>query len=162
MVGTSSEMLLLFSYKHETAARLGITPQRLRRLRTRVSEHNYSEEAIVEMLSKLDCKCLLPKRVIPAVIKNNNGRIYTEDGFARQFFSKEFADKWRLPYERTKKELERGEYLSIPMLKHLLRSKGAYIIQERTTLESVWTYEPIDELFDDAKIVDIRRMLRIP
>lgn len=162
MVGTSSEMLLLLSYKHETAARLGVTTQRLQGIRNRVSAHNYSEEAVVEMLSRLDCKCIRPKRIIPAVIQDKNGRIFTEQTFARMFFSQEFADKWGVSYTYQKAAIDRGDFMNKPLLKHLLHSKRAWIVEERVELDSIWSYEPIEVLMDDAKIVDIRRMLQIP
>lgn len=162
MIGTASEMLLFFAYRKETAAILGVTLERLRGIRTRVSNHNYSEEALVEMLEKLECKCIRPKYILPAVVKDKEGRIFTEQTFARTYFTQEFAEKWGVNYNRIMAALKRGMYMNKPLLKHLLRSKRAWIIEDRVELDSVWSYEPIETVMSDAKIVDVRRMLQIP
>lgn len=161
MIGTASEMLLFFSYKHETAERLGVSIQRLRRMRTRVEAHNFSEETLVDMLSKLDCKCIRPAYTIPAVIQDGKGRLYSEDEYARLYLTQKFADKWEFSLPYTLGALTAGKFLRKDILKHLVRSKGAKIVEDRMEMESIWVYDPIDYLFDDAKIVDIRRMLHI-
>ena len=159
MIGTSAEMLLFFTYSHEAAARLGVTFSRLTRIRERVSHNNYSEDALVEMLSKLDCKCIRPRVVMPAVVRDQNGHIFDEHTFVRLFLKQELADKYGADFAALKKVNNRGDSIDSAMFKHLLHSKRASVVAPRMVLPSVWSYEPVTHMIDDDEIVNIHRML---
>jgi len=159
MIGTSAEMLLFFTYSHETAARLGVTMHRLIRIRERVSHNNYSEDALVEMLSKLECKCIRPRVVIPAIVRDQTGRLFDEHTFVRLFLKQELADKYGMDFVAMKKVNNRGDFIDHALFQHLLHSKRASVAVPRTTLPSVWSYEPVTHMIDDDEIVNIHRML---
>lgn len=159
MIGTSYEMLLYFSYQHSTCERLGLHPQRLTRMRNRISFKAYPEEDIIALLTKLDCKCIRPQIVLPAVVQDRFGKMFDENTFIKLFLTQEVADKWNVSRPNALSKITQNQFVDIATLKHLVRTRRAKIVQARMILDSVWSYEPIDTTFDNEKIVQVRKIL---
>lgn len=159
MIGTSYEMLLYLSYFPSTWDKLGLHPQRLTRLRNRISFKNYPEDTMTDWLTKLDCKCVRPKIVLPAVVRDRFGKTYDENTFLQLFLTQEIADKWGINRQSVYDTIARGLFVDIATLKHVIRSRRGAIVQQRFTLDSIWSYEPIEVRFTDEKIRQLRKML---
>lgn len=159
MVGNSHEMLLYLLYDEGVRDELKLTPERTRTLRSRISQHNISEEYITETLIRLGCRCIRPQVILPCIVKDKNGRLYDEYTFTQIFFTREIADKYHANYELEMAQSRQNKSISRPLFKHVLRSRRAWIVQDNFILDSVWSYEPIEITFHREKVIQVRNML---
>lgn len=159
MIGTSYEMMLYMSYLHDVRTRLGLSAARMVRIRERISSKKISEDKLIEMLSQLDCVQIRPAMVLPAIVRDKNGRLFDERTFVKLFFAQETADRYGFDRAKVISAVERGKFADRVLMKHIVRSKQAHIIVPRETIPSVWSYEPIPIYMDDEKIISVRRML---
>lgn len=159
MQGTSYEMLLYLSYNDGVAEVLKLTPSRLRLLRTKLSQRKVTEEYVISALTRLGCRCLRPRIILPCVVKDSCGRLYDEYTFARLFVTPEFAAKYNVDYDALIHHASIGHSMNRPLFKHLLRKRGAWIVTENMVLDSVWSYEPIEMNYTKERVSQIRGML---
>lgn len=159
MIGTSYEMLLFFCYQHETGEILNISPARLRVLRKVISRRQLKEETACEYLTTLGCKCIRPQVIAPAVIKDKNGRVFDEFSFVKLFFTRDMSKKFGFDYDHVMSMADKHKTTERRVFNHVIHKRRASIINERVVLDSIWSYEPIEILFTDSKLVDVRRMI---
>lgn len=159
MIGTSTELLLYFSYQNSTKDILKLTNKRLRLLRRNLSRRTISEEMMSDYLIKLGCRRIRPRVTMPCIVKDKNGRLFDEYTFVKLFFTHELADKYGVNYDRVMQIANRNNSINQPLFRHLLKSKRAWIILDRMTIDSVWSYEPIELTFTSDKVIQINGML---
>lgn len=159
MIGNSYEVLLLMSYQHDFSVKLSMTPQKVLSLRNVISMRKISEAEMCDILTRLDCKCIRPQVVMPAIVRDKNGRIFDEFKFFRLHFTPDIAKRFGLNYNLMLGVLDKGRMPSERALKHIIWKHRASIVYGRETLPSIWSYEPIPVLFTESKIADVRRML---
>ena len=159
MVGTSYEMLYYLSHDSDIISMLRLSPPRVGLLRRRLVSHSLQKEVVEEMLTKVGCKCLRPSFDLPCMIKDKNGRIYDENTFVKIYFTPELAKEYGYEYRRMIAMIENGKSICQPLFKHLLKKRRAWIITDRMSLDSIWSYEPIEMDMTDEKVVKIRSML---
>lgn len=153
-------MLLYLSYLEGFREQLHITPQRLRSLRHRLSQHTLNEEYVIEMLTKLGCELVRPRVMLPCIVQDKNGRKYDEYTYVKLFFTPELAAKYNADYAAIIREANEHHSINRPLFKHLLHSRRAWIILDNMLLDSVWAYDPFELTYSKDKIVQIRSMLR--
>lgn len=159
MIGTSYEMMLYMTYLHNVPEVLGVTKQRLVKLRERISNKRISEEVLIDMLTKLDCVQVRPSMTLPAIVRDKNGYLYTEYSYVKMFFTQELADKYEVSKNKIISIAEANKSIDRALFKHLLRRRQAHVIIPQEVLPSVWSYEPVPIYLDDYKLVTVRKML---
>lgn len=159
MIGTSYEMLLFFAYQRRSMEVLGMTKHRLQVLRNRVQRRVIAESDACKMLTRFECKCIRPQLLIPAIIKDKNGRLYDEFTFIKYHFSHDIAKRYGVDYDTIMKNLDNHKPIQKNIFGHIMRKRRASIIIERSYIDSIWSYEPIDVEITDERLVDIRRIL---
>lgn len=159
MIGTSTEMLLYFSYQDSTKDILKMTHKRVKSLRYSLSRRLVCEETMCDYLTKLGCRCIRPRVTLPCIVKDKNGRLFDEYTFVKLFFTHELADKYGVDYNNTMNIAKNNRSINRPLFRHLLKSKRAWIILDKMTIDSVWSYEPIELTITSDKVIQINGML---
>lgn len=159
MIGTSYEMMLYLSYDKDVQKELKRTNLRMNLLRHRLSEHRVPEELLADMLTRLGCRCIRPRVILPCIVKDKNGRLYDEHTFVKLFFTQEFADKHHADYSAIMGIATKNHSIKRHLFKHLLLSRRAWIVLDNMMLDSVWSYEPIELDMTADKVKQVRNML---
>lgn len=159
MVGTSYEMLLITTYIGDAKERLGLTWKRIVALRHRIQEHNLTEEYLIETLTKLGCRCIRPRVELPCIVQDKNGRQFDEYTYVKMFFTPELAEKYHVDYRIVMAKARMHQSINRPLFKHLLKSRRAWIVLDSLTLDSIWSYEPIEMTMTEWQIIQVRNML---
>ena len=159
MIGTSREILLYLSYFDDIKKVLALTPERLRLLRSRLSKNDVSEDYIIDMLTRVGCRCIRPKVILPCIVKDHNGRLFDEYSFVKMFFTPEIAKRYNVDYRCTIAKADMNQSIDRAIFKHVLKKRRAWIVLDNMVLDSVWSYEPIEINFTRDKVIQVRNML---
>lgn len=136
-----------------------MTRERLVLLRHRLSQHNVTEEYLRETLTRLGCRCIRPQVTLPCIVSDKNGRLFDEYSFVKMFLTKELTDKYNADYDSTISTANQNKSINRPLFKHLLKSRRAWIVLDKMTIDSVWSYEPIELEMTGDKVMQVRNML---
>ena len=159
MILTSHEMLIYLSYRDEFKEKLHITPQRLRSLRHQIAQRHIGEETVADYLTRLGCRLVRPRVELPCIVQDKNGRRFDEYTFVKMFFTPELAERYHADYRKTIAVAEQHMSINRPLFKHILKKRRAWIILDNMILDSVWSFDPFNWLFDEAKLQQVRGML---
>lgn len=152
-------MLLYLSYRDEFKTTLHLTPNRLRTLRHKISQRHLSEETISDYLIRLGCRLVRPRVELPCIVMDKNGRKFDEYTFVKMFFTPELAERYHVDYRKILAVAEQNHSINRPLFKHILKKRRAWIILDTMILDSVWSFDPFNWLFDSEKIKQVRSML---
>ena len=161
MIGTSNEILLWLSRHSEYAPLLQMSRQRLVGMRKHLYCNEIGEETKEEILLRLknriaglqngithhdgclhgirDVRCLRPRYILPAVVRDKHGKFFQETTMVRMVAREEkMAD---LNLDKVCATMKYGCLPSERIVREVLRRKGWNIFEPRHELPSVWEVE---------------------